>query len=66
MLCPTTPTAGASDELVSNIGAIEILVAGLEEDPNFCQSQFEEVVRAPQWVEICKNVPIEAQPQAMR
>ena len=66
MLCPTTPAAGASDELVSNLGAIQTLVAGLQEGPNFCQSQSEEVVRAPQWVRIPKDVLIEAQCQAMR
>ena len=65
----TTPAAGHSALLVPNLGAIKILVAGLEEGRKFCHSRFQDGVKAPQWVEIRNEVPnlrgIEAQLQAM-
>ena len=65
----TTLTAGASNPLVHDLGAISALVEGLEERREFGHSRSEDGVVAPRYPEIGEDVPIygaiKAQLQAM-
>ena len=65
----TTLGAGPSAPLVPNLGAIKILVQGLEENRKYRLSLSEDGVKAPQWVQIRDEVPhyksIEGQLKAM-